>query len=59
MVTMHWCCDMIVTKSSYLGKAVDIWAAGVTLYAMMYGKVNVTTATHTATPTFHPAGSIL
>ena len=50
---------VIVAKSSYLGKAVDIWAAGVTLYSMMYGKVNVTNATHTATPTFPPAGSIL
>ena len=50
---------LTVAKSSYLGKAVDIWAAGVTLYCMMYGKVSITGANNTAPPTFHCAGAVL
>jgi len=50
----------VAEKRSYLGKKVDIWAAGVTLYCMMFGKVGVV---HVICSHSHsvnvPAGTIL
>jgi len=53
------CCPHVAEKRSYLGKKVDIWAAGVTLYCMMFGKVSVILYTQPfyhllQVPFFHP-----